>query len=128
MSDTQEKSTPGLLHLENGIVICEAGGCSVGEMSAGYPQCSRSEMEANAQLVVASWNAAVTVNEHNPLAAARALPDAVEALEGLLAALAMGPLDIAAKYGPDAHPDEPVIDAARKGQTALSAVHSGKEG
>lgn len=52
-------------------------------------------------------------------ATARALPDVVKALEGLLSALAMGPLDIAAKYGPDAHPDEPVIDAARRGQRAL---------
>lgn len=45
-----------------------------------------------------------------------------EALEELLKALAMGPLEVAAEYGPDAHPDEPVTDAARKAQAALSAT------
>lgn len=38
----------------------------------------------------------------------------------LLAALAMGPLELAATYGPDTHPDEPVIDAARKLQSIIN--------
>jgi hypothetical protein len=42
------------------------------------------------------------------------------ALRDLLNALAMGPLEIAAKYGPDAHPDEPVVDAAHKATAVLS--------
>lgn len=46
--------------------------------------------------------------------------DALEgALRGMLEALAMGPLEIAAKYGPDAHPDEPLVDAAHKAKAVL---------
>lgn len=49
---------------------------------------------------------------------------AIETLEtnaiSLLTALAMGPLELAATYGPDAHPDEPVIDAARKLQALIT--------
>ena len=55
-----------------------------------------------------------------PLANAAADIEALEgALRGLLDALAMGPLEIAANYGPDAHPDQPVIDAAHKATELL---------
>ena len=37
----------------------------------------------------------------------------------MLEALAMGPLELAAKYGPDVHPDEAVVDAAFKLRAAL---------
>lgn len=54
-----------------------------------------------------------------------AAADRIEALEGalhgLLDALAMGPLELAAKYGPDAHPDEPLVDAAHKASAVLAA-------
>ena len=42
------------------------------------------------------------------------------ASSNLLTALSLGPLEIAATYGPDAHPDEPVIDAARKLQNLIT--------
>ena len=60
--------------------------------------------------------------------------DAAEALlASLLEALSLGPLDVAAKYGPDAHPDEAVIDAAHKAraflaETAPTPVRLGDEG
>jgi hypothetical protein len=46
----------------------------------------------------------------------------VTALEGLLMALSMGPLEVAAEYGPDAHPDEAVISAAHKARAALATA------
>lgn len=54
-----------------------------------------------------------------------AAADRIEALEGavrgMLEAMAMGTVEIAAKYGPDAHPDAPLIDAAHKAQSVLKA-------
>jgi hypothetical protein len=48
------------------------------------------------------------------------MPELLAALEDMLTALAMGPLEIAAKYGPDSHLDEDVIDAAHKARAALA--------
>lgn len=45
-----------------------------------------------------------------------------DALAGMLDALAMGPIDLAAKYGPDAHPDEAIVDAAHKARAVLSTL------
>ena len=49
-----------------------------------------------------------------------AAPDLLDALNNLMVAVAMGPLDLAAKYGPDAHPDEPIIDASRQARAAIA--------
>jgi hypothetical protein len=57
----------------------------------------------------------------NELDAANALnAELLAALEDMLAAMAMEPLDIAAKYGPDAHPDEPLVDAAHRARVLIA--------
>lgn len=46
-------------------------------------------------------------------------PELLTALQNLIAAYAMSPLELAAKYGPDAHPDEAIIDACSKAQAII---------
>ena len=53
---------------------------------------------------------------------AKAAPQMLEALKFAREAISMGPLEIAASYGPDAHPDEALIDAARKIEAAIAAA------
>ena len=47
--------------------------------------------------------------------------EAVMHLEFLLKALSLGPLDVAAMYGPDVHHDQPVRDAAENARAFLEA-------
>lgn len=49
-----------------------------------------------------------------------AAPDLLEALKGYRDALLMGPLDIAAKYGPDFNPDDVVIEADKVACAAIA--------
>ena len=51
-----------------------------------------------------------------------------DAARDMLDALAMGPLEVAAKYGPDAHPDEPVIDAGHQLRALLARLDGGGHG
>ncbi len=48
------KWTPGPWTVENHTIICKHGGGSIGDMTAGYPQCPFAEMQANALLAAAA--------------------------------------------------------------------------
>ena len=50
--------------------------------------------------------------------------EALAALKGMVDAVAMGPLDVAAKYGPDAHPDEAVIDATFRAKDVIAKLEA----
>ena len=95
----------------------QVGGFTISDEKNGFGLCQR-----------AAWPNRAEESAANARLIAEA-PALVEALDGLLDALAMGPLDLAAKYGPDAHPDEAVVDAAHNAAAVLARIRgeAGKE-
>lgn len=75
-----------------------------------------------AKLASFNWACQAGEQEARAEAAEATVRSLGDALVGMLDALAMGPLDIAAKYGPDAHPDEAIVDAAHKARAVLSGL------
>lgn len=85
---------------------------------------------ADAYLIRAALNAATTAEDmgYDGQAAVEALPRLLEVASMALSRLAMGPLEIAAAYGPQGHPDDPLRDAARILQETLAACRSKEPG
>lgn len=82
----------------------------------GEPNTDRATSNAKFAAVVFNFCAGIPTDQLEGVT----LKEVVGALRGLMDALAMGPLEMAAKYGPDAHPDEAVMDAAIPAQAILS--------
>ena len=76
------------------------------------------ELEAALE-VYASMNATIRAQDARVIEMRDRIAELEAALRGMLEAMAMGTVEVVAKYGPDAHPDEPLIDAAHKARAVL---------